>query len=160
MPPQTRAFSTSSLICDSRPQLRVTPKSGGYVALTAMLSPPSQCRSTASAAPENMAWADGYSGCGGVPSSGSQALSRSSAMLAEACHSTADTANQIFLLVGMRKSARPPDRDHPFGYGPETYFWAFMVALCIFSVGGGFSVHEGVEKILHRNEPGHDLGVH
>ena len=78
-------------------------------------------------------------------------LSRSSAMLAEACHSTADTANQIFLLVGMRKSARPPDRDHPFGYGPETYFWAFMVALCIFSVGGGFSVHEGVEKILHRH---------
>jgi cation diffusion facilitator family transporter len=85
------------------------------------------------------------------------ALSRSSAMLAEACHSTADSANQIFLLVGMRKSARPPDRDHPFGYGPETYFWAFMVALCIFSVGGGFSVHEGIEKILHRHEPGHEL---
>jgi len=84
-------------------------------------------------------------------------FSRSSAMLAEACHSLADTANQIFLLVGMRKAARPPDRDHPFGYGPETYFWAFMVALCIFSVGGGFSVHEGVEKILHRNEPGHEL---
>jgi cation diffusion facilitator family transporter len=85
------------------------------------------------------------------------ALSRSSAMLAEACHSTADSANQIFLLVGMRKSARPPDRDHPFGYGPETYFWAFMVALCIFSVGGGFSVHEGVEKILHRHDPGQEL---
>jgi cation diffusion facilitator family transporter len=85
-------------------------------------------------------------------------LSRSSAMLAEACHSTADTANQIFLLVGMRKSARPPDRDHPFGYGPETYFWAFMVALCIFSVGGGFSVHEGVEKIIHRNDPAQELG--
>jgi cation diffusion facilitator family transporter len=84
-------------------------------------------------------------------------LSRSSAMLAEACHSTADTANQVFLLVGMRKSARPPDRDHPFGYGPETYFWAFMVALCIFSVGGGFSVHEGVEKILHRNDPSQEL---
>ena len=65
----------------------------------------------------------------------------------------ADTANQIFLLIGMRKSARPPDRDHPFGYGPETYFWAFMVALCIFSVGGGFSVHEGVEKIVHRHDP-------
>jgi cation diffusion facilitator family transporter len=85
------------------------------------------------------------------------ALTGSSAMLAEACHSTADTANQIFLLVGMRKSARPPDRDHPFGYGPETYFWAFMVALCIFSVGGGFSVHEGVDKILHRNDPGQHL---
>ena len=74
-------------------------------------------------------------------------LSRSSAMLAEACHSLADTANQIFLLIGMRTSARPPDREHPFGYGPETYFWAFMVALCIFAVGGGFSVHEGIEKI-------------
>jgi cation diffusion facilitator family transporter len=84
-------------------------------------------------------------------------LSLSSAMLAEACHSTADTTNQIFLLVGMRKSARPPDRDHPFGYGPETYFWAFMVALCIFSVGGGFSVHEGVEKILHRHDPSQEL---
>ena len=78
------------------------------------------------------------------------ALSRSSAMLAEACHSTADTTNQIFLLIGMRKAARPPDRDHPFGYGPETYFWAFMVALCIFSVRGGFSVHEGIEKIVQR----------
>src|SRR4051812_13100485 len=76
-------------------------------------------------------------------------LSRSTAMFAEAAHSTADTANQIFLLIGMRKSARPPDRDHPFGYGPETYFWAFMVALCIFSVGGAVSVHEGIEKILH-----------
>ncbi|MDB4965739.1 MAG: putative transport protein [Myxococcales bacterium] len=85
-------------------------------------------------------------------------FSRSSAMLAEACHSLADTANQIFLLIGMRKSARPADREHPFGYGPETYFWAFMVALCIFSVGGGFSVHEGVEKILHRNDPGHEIG--
>ena len=85
------------------------------------------------------------------------ALSGSSAMLAEAFHSTADTANQIFLLIGMRTSARPPDRDHPFGYGPETYFWAFMVALCIFSVGGAFSVHEGIEKIVHRHDPASEL---
>jgi cation diffusion facilitator family transporter len=85
-------------------------------------------------------------------------LSGSTAMLAEACHSTADTANQIFLLVGMRKSARPPDRDHPFGYGPETYFWAFIVALCIFTLGGYVSVHEGVDKILNRHEPGARLG--
>lgn len=81
-------------------------------------------------------------------------FSRSSAMLAEACHSTADTCNQIFLLIGMRKSARPADRKHPFGHGPETYFWAFMVALCIFTLGGYFSVHEGIEKIVHRNDPG------
>jgi cation diffusion facilitator family transporter len=84
-------------------------------------------------------------------------LSRSSAMLAEACHSTADTANQIFLLIGMRKSSRPPDREHPFGYGPETYFWAFMVAMCIFSVGASVSIFEGVEKIVHRNRPDQEL---
>ncbi|HEX4460772.1 MAG TPA: cation diffusion facilitator family transporter [Polyangia bacterium] len=81
-------------------------------------------------------------------------LSGSTAMLAEAFHSTADTANQIFLLVGMRKAARPPDRNHPFGHGPETYFWAFMVALCIFALGGYVSVAEGVSKIVHR----HDVG--
>lgn len=85
------------------------------------------------------------------------AMSRSSAMLAEACHSTADTANQIFLLIGLRRSTRAPDRAHPFGYGLETYFWAFIVALCIFSVGGFFSIHEGVEKILHRHDPGNAI---
>ncbi len=85
------------------------------------------------------------------------ALSRSSAMLAEAFHSTADTANQIFLLIGMRKSARPPDREHPFGYGPETYFWSFLVALCIFLLGGAFSVYEGLHKILHRHDTTQEL---
>jgi cation diffusion facilitator family transporter len=84
-------------------------------------------------------------------------FSRSTAMLAEACHSLADTANQIFLLLGLRLSARPPDEKHPFGYGPETYFWAFMVALCIFSVGGAFSVYEGIQKVVHSGEPGHEL---
>jgi cation diffusion facilitator family transporter len=85
-------------------------------------------------------------------------LSRSSAMLAEACHSLADTTNQIFLMIGMRRSSREPDEAHPFGYGPETYFWAFMVALSIFALGGGFSVHEGIEKILHRGQAGEHLG--
>lgn len=80
------------------------------------------------------------------------ALSGSTAMLAEACHSTADTANQVFLLIGMRRAARPPDRDHPFGHGPETYFWAFMVALCIFALGAGVGIREGVDKIIHRHE--------
>jgi cation diffusion facilitator family transporter len=85
-------------------------------------------------------------------------FSRSSAMLAEACHSLADTANQIFLMIGIRRSARPPDEAHPFGYGPETYFWSFMVALTIFTLGSGFSLHEGVEKILHRHDPEAALG--
>jgi cation diffusion facilitator family transporter len=84
------------------------------------------------------------------------ALSRSTAMLAEACHSLADTANQVFLLIGLRASSRPPDEKHPFGYGPETYFWAFMVALCIFSVGGALSIWEGVDKIAHGRD--HALG--
>ncbi len=85
-------------------------------------------------------------------------FSRSSAMLAEACHSLADTVNQIFLIVGMRRSVRPPDENHPFGHGPETYFWSFMVALSIFALGAGFSVHEGIERIWNRNDPSQRLG--
>ncbi len=85
-------------------------------------------------------------------------FSRSTAMLAEACHSLADSANQIFLLMGMRKSAREADDEHPFGYGSETYFWSFIVALCIFCVGGGFSVYGGIEKIVHRHEASEALG--
>lgn len=83
-------------------------------------------------------------------------FSRSTAMLAEAGHSLADTTNQIFLLIGLRRSARPPDEQHPFGYGPETYFWAFMVALSIFAVGAFFSIYEGAQKIMYREA--HALG--
>jgi cation diffusion facilitator family transporter len=85
------------------------------------------------------------------------ALSRSSAMLAEACHSLADSANQVFLLIGMRRATRAPDATHPFGYGSETYFWAFIVALCIFAVGGGVSIIEGLDKVLHRHDPAYAL---
>ena len=61
-------------------------------------------------------------------------------MLAEACHSFADSANQVFLLIGMRKSTRgSPTPTHPFGYGSETYFWAFIVALFIFAFVGCIS---------------------
>lgn len=77
------------------------------------------------------------------------AISRSTGMMAEALHSAADCGNQIFLLIGMRAAARPADDKHPFGYGTETYFWSFMVALCIFLVGGSLSIVEGAEKVLH-----------
>jgi len=73
----------------------------------------------------------------------------SSALLAEGFHSLADTSNQAFLLVGLKLSTRPPDRSHPFGYGKERYFWAFVVSLSIFIIGAVFSVHEGITKILH-----------
>jgi cation diffusion facilitator family transporter len=71
------------------------------------------------------------------------------AMLTEAVHSLVDTADQLLLLVGQKRSARPPDETHPFGYGMEIYFWGFIVALVIFLAGGAFSIWQGVEKILH-----------
>lgn len=76
-------------------------------------------------------------------------LTYSSAMLAEAIHSSADTANQIFLLVGMKKSERKPDNLHPFGFSGELYFWSFIVAIILFSAGGVFSIYEGIHKLYH-----------
>jgi cation diffusion facilitator family transporter len=73
----------------------------------------------------------------------------SSALLAEGFHSLADTGNQAFLLLGIRLSARPPDRRHPFGHARERYLWAFVVSLSIFIIGAFLSVQEGITKILH-----------
>lgn len=75
------------------------------------------------------------------------ALTGSAAMLAEAVHSVADTTNQGLLLLGMRRSKRPPTADHPYGYGREQYIWAAVVSLLLFSVGGLFAIYEGVHKL-------------
>ena len=74
-------------------------------------------------------------------------ITGSTSMLAEAIHSFADCGNQGLLLLGMRDAKRAPDREHPLGYGKVVYFWAFLVALMLFSVGGAFSIYEGVHKL-------------
>ena len=73
----------------------------------------------------------------------------SGSMLAEAIHSYADTGNQVLLYLGLKQSQRPPDDEHPLGYGKLSYFWSFIVAIMLFSMGGLFSIYEGYHKLTH-----------
>lgn len=79
-------------------------------------------------------------------------ITRSAGLLAESGHSFADTGNQALLMLGSRRGRRPADRNHPFGYGSERYFWAFVVALVLFSMGGLFALYEGIAKLRHPHE--------
>lgn len=74
-------------------------------------------------------------------------LTGSGSMLAEAIHSYADAGNQVLLFLGLRQSTRPPDSEHPLGYGKLSYFWSFIVAVLLFSMGGLFSIYEGIHKL-------------
>jgi cation diffusion facilitator family transporter len=76
-------------------------------------------------------------------------LTGSGAMLAEAIHSVADAGNQLLLILGLRQTRKTPTDDHPLGFGKSIYFWSFLVAVILFSLGGMFSLYEGVHKLLH-----------
>ena len=77
------------------------------------------------------------------------AITGSAAMLAEGIHSAVDTGNEFLLLIGERNSAKPADKRHPFGYGKALYFWALLVALSVFSLGGGLSIYHGISALRH-----------
>jgi cation diffusion facilitator family transporter len=81
------------------------------------------------------------------------ALTGSAAMLAEGIHSTVDTGNELLLLVGEKKSLRPADARHPFGYGKALYFWALIVALSVFCLGGGLSIYHGIHGLRNPSPP-------
>ena len=84
-------------------------------------------------------------------------ISGSSAMLAEAAHSVADTLNQVFLMAALKRSKRPADERHPFGYGMERYFWSLIAAVGIFVLGAGYSIYEGIHSVLNPERLGNLL---
>jgi len=77
-------------------------------------------------------------------------FTNSSSMISEGIHSTVDTANQLLILYGLRRSKKAPDKSHPFGYGKELYFWSFVVSILIFGLGGALSIYQG---IAHMQQP-------
>ncbi len=79
-------------------------------------------------------------------------ITKSGSMLAEAVHSLIDTSNQVLLLIGIKKSKTPPTPEHPLGYGKSIYFWSFIVALILFSLGGVYAIYEGIHK-MHDPQP-------
>jgi cation diffusion facilitator family transporter len=81
-------------------------------------------------------------------------VSGSSAMLSEAAHSLGDTVNQGFLMASLRRSRKPPDEEHPFGYGMERYFWSLLAAIGIFVLGAGFAAYQGIEALITPGEQG------
>src|SRR4051794_25557467 len=82
-------------------------------------------------------------------------VSGSASVASEGVHSLVDTGNGLLLLWGGRASRKPPDDAHPFGYGKEQYFWTLIVALMIFTLGGGVSAYEGVQRLLHASAMEH-----
>ncbi|MGJ7916243.1 cation diffusion facilitator family transporter [Massilia sp. LXY-6] len=76
-------------------------------------------------------------------------ITGSAAMMAEGIHSAVDTGNELLLLIGEHNSVKPADAKHPFGYGKELYFWALIVAMSVFSLGGGLSIYHGYEALRH-----------
>tara|TARA_R110000868_G_scaffold373543_1_gene637740 strand:- start:120616 stop:121593 length:978 start_codon:yes stop_codon:yes gene_type:complete len=87
---------------------------------------------------------------------GGAAITGSAAMTSEGIHSLVDTGNQGLLLLGLKLSTKQPDKKHPLGYGKETYFWSFLVAVMIFGLGAGVSIWEGIDKVIHP----HVLDIH